>query len=189
MKTLFQKISKPHLVDLLRLSDRNRWLFPRIRYASVRSKPELISDLMVHFRLLELKRRLVFLPKQKNRTNSVPQIEYDLEAKRFRVEGPSGYSEAVTTETLLLDLKSASDPNLLTSSGVKIVAFHIARRCFLESVSRTKHSCSSNRFKANSATRVLLQYSQVNILRSPFIGSEKTSTASRDLRARFGTVV
>ena len=87
MKTLFQKISKPHLVDLLRLSDRNRWLFPRIRYASVRSKPELISDLMVHFRLLELKRRLVFLPKQKKRTNSVPQIEYDLEAKRFLVEG------------------------------------------------------------------------------------------------------
>ncbi len=86
MKVLFQKISKPHLVDLLRLSDRNRWLFPRIRYASVRSKPELITDLMVHFRLLQVRQRLVFLPKQHTRS-CIPQIEYDLALKKFLVEG------------------------------------------------------------------------------------------------------
>ncbi len=87
MKLLFQKISKPHLVDLLRLSDRNRWLFPRIRYASVRSKPELIADLMIHFRLMELKKRLVFLPRLPSRTSAIPQIEYDLTRKKFLVEG------------------------------------------------------------------------------------------------------
>ncbi len=87
MKVLFQKISKPHLVDLLRLSDRNRWLFPRIRYASVRSKPELITDLMIHFRLLELKKRLVFLPKRRLHASAIPQIEYDLVLKRYLVEG------------------------------------------------------------------------------------------------------
>ena len=86
MKILFQKISKPHLVDLLRLSDRNRWLYPRIRYASVRSKPELISDLMIHFRLLEFEKRLVFLPKNP-RTPGLPEIEYDLSQKKFLVNG------------------------------------------------------------------------------------------------------
>ncbi len=40
-----ERISKPHLVDLLRIFDKRRWLHPRILYASVRSKPELIADL------------------------------------------------------------------------------------------------------------------------------------------------
>ena len=40
-----ERISKPHIVDLLRVFDRKRWIQPRIRYASVRSKPELIKDL------------------------------------------------------------------------------------------------------------------------------------------------
>ena len=44
-----ETISKPHLVDLLRTFDRYRWIMPRIRYASVRSKGELIEDLRVHF--------------------------------------------------------------------------------------------------------------------------------------------
>ena len=50
---MLHKISKPHLVDLLRMSDHNRWLQPRIRYASVRSKPELIRDLEDHFLVKE----------------------------------------------------------------------------------------------------------------------------------------
>jgi len=44
-----QRISKPHIVDLLRIFDRRRWFVPRIRYASVRSKPELIKDLAKYF--------------------------------------------------------------------------------------------------------------------------------------------
>ena len=42
-------ISKPHIVDLLRIFDKRRYITPRIRYASVRSKPELIRDLERHF--------------------------------------------------------------------------------------------------------------------------------------------
>ena len=44
-----ERISKPHIVDLLRVFDRKRWIQPRIRYASVRSKPELIKDLQKYF--------------------------------------------------------------------------------------------------------------------------------------------
>ena len=40
-----ETISKPHLVDLLRVFDKRKWFVPRIRYASVRSKPELIKDM------------------------------------------------------------------------------------------------------------------------------------------------
>ena len=43
------KLTKPSLVDLLRMCDRNRWCTPRIRYASIRSKPELCKDLLKHF--------------------------------------------------------------------------------------------------------------------------------------------
>ena len=43
-------ISKPLIVDLLRTFDKNKWLSPKIRYASVRSKGELIEDLRRHFR-------------------------------------------------------------------------------------------------------------------------------------------
>ena len=32
-------------MDLLRIFDKHKWIRPRIRYASVRSKPELIADL------------------------------------------------------------------------------------------------------------------------------------------------
>ena len=45
------QISKPHIVDLLRIFDKNRYINPRIRYASVRSKPELLNDLKMHFRV------------------------------------------------------------------------------------------------------------------------------------------
>ena len=49
MKNKMNAISKPHLVDLLRIFDKRRYITPRIRYASVRSKPELIRDLERHF--------------------------------------------------------------------------------------------------------------------------------------------
>ena len=43
-------IAKPAIVELLRVFDENQWVVPRIRYASVRSKPELIEDIQRHFR-------------------------------------------------------------------------------------------------------------------------------------------
>ena len=81
-----QSISKPHIVDLLRIFDKNRWIIPRIRYASVRSKPELIADLSEHF-LTEITPggTLLFLPF--GRLYGVPRIEYDLENRRYILDG------------------------------------------------------------------------------------------------------
>ena len=79
------KISKPHLVDLLRMSDRERWLMPRIRYASVRSKPELIQDLKLHFRVgLVPGNRLLFEPL---RARNLPEICYCLTTRQYHLEG------------------------------------------------------------------------------------------------------
>ena len=78
-------ISKPHLVDLLRIFDKNRWIIPRIRYASVRSKPELIDDLKQHFLVGKSANRLEFW----HRTPSpvIPKIEYDLKARKYLLDG------------------------------------------------------------------------------------------------------
>ena len=80
------RISKPDLVDLLRISDRRRWIHPRIRYASIRSKPELLKDLRRHFREVVPAGRphiLQFLHELRN----VPEIEYDLAKKYFLFDG------------------------------------------------------------------------------------------------------
>ena len=81
---MLNKISKPHLVDFLRMSDRERWLMPRIRYASVRSKPELIQDLQLHFRVVLSDRRLVFQPL---RARSLPSIYYCLDSRQYHLDG------------------------------------------------------------------------------------------------------
>ena len=47
---MIRDICKPLIVDLLRTFDKNRWMSPKIRYASVRSKDQLIKDLMKHSR-------------------------------------------------------------------------------------------------------------------------------------------
>ena len=79
-----KSISKPHLVDLLRIFDQKRWIHPRIRYASVRSKGELLEDLGRHFGAFKQNGRVVFVPRtQKN----LPKIEYDLKARVFLLEG------------------------------------------------------------------------------------------------------
>ena len=81
---MLNKISKPHLVDFLRMSDHKRWLMPRIRYASVRSKPELIQDLQGHFRV-ELKgQRLLFEPL---RARNLPAIFYCLKRRKYHLDG------------------------------------------------------------------------------------------------------
>ena len=79
-----QRISKPHLVDLLRYFDKNRIFSPRIRYASVRSKPELIRDLKVHFWAYPVGPLLVFRSRKELR---LPSITYDLKNRRFLFDG------------------------------------------------------------------------------------------------------
>ena len=80
-----ERISKPHIVDLLRIFDRRRWFIPRIRYASVRSKPELIKDLKKYFftyergDVLNLKlRECVRLSHQ-----HVPKISYNFAEREY----------------------------------------------------------------------------------------------------------
>ena len=79
-----QRISKPHLVDLLRYFDKNRIFSPRIRYASVRSKPELIRDLKIHFFAYPMGPLLVFQARKQLR---LPSITYDLKNRRFLFDG------------------------------------------------------------------------------------------------------
>ena len=78
-------ISKPHLVDLLRVFDRNKWVTPRIRYASVRSKPELVHDLLVHFTVAKTDDLLRFYPKRL--LSCLPRIDYDLTNRRYLLDG------------------------------------------------------------------------------------------------------
>ena len=78
-------ISKPHLVDLLRIFDKKRYITPRIRYASVRSKPELIQDISRHFRAEKTDSVVTLWPAQKLR--DVPVIRYDLQVKSYSFDG------------------------------------------------------------------------------------------------------
>ena len=81
-----QHISKPFLVDLLRIFDRKRWISPRIRYASVRSKPALIKDLENHFwGKYDKKKHVVrFIPKRP--LHGVPRIEFDLARRQYLLD-------------------------------------------------------------------------------------------------------
>ena len=83
MKTL-ENICKPQIVDFLRVCDRRRWVFPRIKYASVRSKPTLLSDIRRHFREESLgPTRLLLVPER-----PIPvRIEYDFPSKEFLFDG------------------------------------------------------------------------------------------------------
>ncbi len=75
-------ISKPHLVDLLRIFDRRKFFVPRIRYASVRSKPELLKDLHRHFGTRLTKTNVEFLPKS-SVSSTVPIIRYHLTTRKY----------------------------------------------------------------------------------------------------------
>ena len=78
-------ISKPHLVDLLRTCDKHKWLSPRIRYASVRSKGELIRDLQAHFSTTFKKHWVTFQPLRT--TVTAPLITYSVTLKKFYFDG------------------------------------------------------------------------------------------------------
>ena len=78
-------ISKPHLVDLLRIFDKKRYITPRIRYASVRSKPELIRDIGRHFKTEKVGSVVTLRPVRSLR--EIPIIRYDLKAKGYSFDG------------------------------------------------------------------------------------------------------
>ena len=79
-----ENISKPKIVDFLRVCDRKNWVFPRIRYASVRSKPTLLKDIREHFE--EKPGDLLELVPLRNHLR-VPRIQYDFSRKLFLFDG------------------------------------------------------------------------------------------------------
>ena len=78
-----EKISKPELTNFLRYLDRKKLLFPRIRYASVRAKSEILQDLRKQFYVRPIEHRLFFVPKKKR---LFPEVYYDLEQKTFSID-------------------------------------------------------------------------------------------------------
>jgi hypothetical protein len=83
-----ETISKPHLVDLLRTFDRYRWIMPRIRYASVRSKGELIEDLRGHFtEEVDDTGVVTLVCRRRAETEYMPAICYDPARRSFLLDG------------------------------------------------------------------------------------------------------
>ena len=81
-----QRISKPHLVDFLRMCDKNRWCSPRIRYASIRSKPELCADIKTFFTFSECSETRIEV-RSIRQIRGFPNLEYDLKQRAFLVDG------------------------------------------------------------------------------------------------------
>ena len=81
-----EDISKPRLVDLLRTFDKMRWLVPRIRYASVRSKPMLIKDLREFFEDVREGDFVLFKPRVAVRLARVPDIRFNVVARQFLLD-------------------------------------------------------------------------------------------------------
>ncbi len=79
-------ISKPHIVDLLRIFDKRKFFVPRIRYASVRSKPELLKDL-AHYFGTRLNEGEVHFLRKPTVPSGVPRIHYHLGDRKFYFDG------------------------------------------------------------------------------------------------------
>ena len=79
------KLTKPSLVDLLRLCDKHRWCAPRIRYASIRSKPDLCHDLVKFFSFTE-EGDFVYIKPLRPILN-FPDLKYHLKSRRFWKDG------------------------------------------------------------------------------------------------------
>ena len=79
-------ISKPHIVDLLRIFDKRKFFVPRIRYASVRSKPELLKDLKYYFGT-RLNDGIVYYLPNPTVPTGVPRIHYSLAERKYYFDG------------------------------------------------------------------------------------------------------
>ena len=106
------QISKPHIVDLLRIFDKNRMISPRIRYASVRSKPELLKDLSHHFDTLQVGPQIRFKPRKEHFRACVPEIVYHLKEKQFYFDGKSVSSGGVSGSSCVFDSEGSCDANV-----------------------------------------------------------------------------
>ena len=90
------KLTKPSLVDFLRMCDKNRWCCPRIRYASIRSKPDLCADLMKFF-TFEACDGFILIDSHRD-LPSFPDLKYHLKSRRFWKDGVAFDAATVSRE-------------------------------------------------------------------------------------------
>ena len=93
---IFSKITKPLLVSFLRICDRDRLTVRRIRYASIRSKGSLISDIMEQFRA-EMDGNLIKIVSKNTRIH-FPSLAYCTEDRLFFRDGVPFDSEKTSRE-------------------------------------------------------------------------------------------
>ena len=130
-----KSISKPHIVDLLRIFDQRKWIHPRIRYASVRSKGELLEDLKQHFRTFVYQGRVTFVPKKGQ--CPLPKIEYDLKKRVYLLDGrPQDFPRESRQKPKFSILKGPITLTFPAWSDLRATN----RLCFFVRVSRTRHS-------------------------------------------------
>ena len=166
-----EKISKPELTNFLRYLDKKKLLFPRIRYASVRSKSEILVDMKKQFHARDNEPDCVF--PEACSCVSWGVLWSDLEAFFCEPGRLCGHAS-------ILDKTWSSDGDVLIISGVISSAFQFSSSCFFLHVSKTMHSCSPKFFKPNIAVLELFcVYSKDKTLASPFIGRLKTNNWSR----------
>jgi hypothetical protein len=80
-----QRLTKPALVDLLRLCDNRRWVLPKIRYASIRAKGDLIKDLLHHFEFVFAGGFVDIRPK--HRIHKFPEsLKYHVKTRSFHLD-------------------------------------------------------------------------------------------------------
>ena len=132
-------ISKPHLVDLLRIFDKRRYITPRIRYASVRSKPELIRDLERHFGTSCTDGVVVLKPLRSH--FEVPLIRYHLKEKCYTFDGQAVDVPRKSREKVQFRIsreKVTIHWPIILAPPIRS-ALHTKRLCFFSRVSNTRH--------------------------------------------------
>ena len=97
-KSAVQRLTKPSLVDLLRMCDKNRWCCPRIRYASIRSKPDLCADLLKFFTFELAEDGEFILIRSLRPLVNFPELKYHLKSRRFWRDGQAFDAATVSRE-------------------------------------------------------------------------------------------
>jgi len=82
---IFGRITKPNLVNFLRICDKERLTVQRIRYASIRSKGALIKDIMRYFYAVQNDAILTIRSKEHN--PRFVELEYCTERRSFLRQG------------------------------------------------------------------------------------------------------
>ena len=67
--------------------DHRKWINPRIRYASVRCKGDLIGDIRSHFEVRDTGTQLHLTPRRRVLREHLPRIAYDRELRSFLFDG------------------------------------------------------------------------------------------------------